>query len=235
MKWYIAITCLSAAIGLASCDSGDIYPEPPKESGRKVEASFAFTGLDAYPASEYYQLVFAAFGPDGQYPLAFSAVPKPAGGTAAVTLPNVPGGTEIVSLSLLDKSKKLIYHFYTYPMAGMDGQSLTLPQQTIALNCYGRVQHQVFSIKCIACHGGADIMARGLNLTEGHSYAALVNVNSKKNPSMKLALPGSPSNSFIVKALTESGALSTDHAEIAKEDDVNLLRSWITDGCNETE
>ncbi len=224
---------LSAAVVFASCDSGDIYPELPKESGRTVEAGFAFEGLDAYPESEYYQLVFAAFGADGQYPLAFSSVPKPAEETVAVTLPNVPDGAEIVSLSLLDKSKKLIYHFYTYPVAVTDDQTLILPPQTVALDSYERVQRQVFSIKCIACHGGADIMARGLNLTQGHSHAALVNVDSKKNPSMKLASPGSPASSFLIRALTQSGALSTNHPEIVKEDDINLLRSWITGGCNE--
>ncbi len=231
MKHLFAILC--AITALSSCDSGDIYPAPPRESNRRIEASFTLEGLDAYPESEYYQLVFAAFESDGQYPLAFSAVPKPSGEIAAVTLPNVPDGAQIVSLALLDKSKKLICHFYTYPIAGMGEQTLTLPGQTVALNGYARVQRQLFSIKCVACHGGADVMARGLNLTEGYSYAALVDVDSKKNPTMKLAMPGSTLNSFIVKALTEPGALSTDHTEIVREDDVNLLRSWITGGCEE--
>ncbi len=218
---------------MVSCDSGDIYPVPAQESERRVEATFTFEGLDAYPESEYYRLVLAAFGAQGQYPLAFIPVLKPAGGTTEVSLPNVPDDAAIVSLSLLDKSKKLICHFYTYPVDGMGEQTLSLPQQTVALNSYGRVQQQVFTTKCIACHGGSDIVARGLNLTAGHSHAALVNAASKKNSAWKLALPGSPSNSFIIKALTEPGILSTDHTEIAKEDDVNLLRSWITGGCNE--
>ena len=227
--------CLAMALatGLVSCDSGDVYPPPPEVSKRQVNASFSFEGLGAFPESEYYQVVFAAFAEGSVYPLTYKAVTKPSSGNVEVSLANIPDEAGTVSLALLDKGKKLVFDFYSYPVADMGDETITLTQQEITLYSYARVQKQIFDIKCTACHGAGESSARGLDLTAGHSYAALVNRNSTKAPSELLVMPYSASRSFLIEALTVLNILTPDHTEIVKTDDTGLLREWIANGCPE--
>ena len=228
---FLTIVLLSAG-WLFSCDDGKIYPKEEVVSGRQVDASFVFEHPETFPESEYYQVVFAAFEKGGIYPLSFKKLSKPAAGeNVSLTLSNIPDNADFVSISLLDKGKKLICHLYDHSIAGVGEETVTIPQQSVSLMSFGRVQSQLFTVKCIACHGGSSITAVGLNLTEGHSYDALVGVESVCAGPMKCIEAGSTSQSFIMKVLTDREVLGTDHTEFVNEDDIQLLRSWITTGC----
>ncbi len=219
---------------MASCDSGDIHPKKEVVTGRTIEASFVLEGVDAFPGGEDYILVFASFEERTEYPISFRNVGEPAtaGAPVATNLSNISDQADYVALAVIDKSRKLVHTFYSHPIGGQGSTTITLPEQTVKLNGFGRVQQQLFS-KCTTCHrNGAGARVYYLSLTPADSYARLVGVLSGK-PGVDLmrAEAGNPDNSFIIKAMTERDALEQDHTEMVKPDDVNLLRSWITDGC----
>jgi hypothetical protein len=56
-----------------------------------------------------------------------------------------------------------------------------------------------------ACHVGPNPKA-GLDLTEGNSYANLVNVTSQECPSNKRVAPGEPDSSYLLQKLEGAGS-----------------------------
>lgn len=225
----IAISLICIYFTFVSCDSGDIYPKKDIDLGKQVEISLHFENTEAFPESEYYQVVFAAFQNEGQYPLSYKNISSVS--DESLVLSNIPEEADFVSVSLLDKGRKLIYHFFTNSLTDTDDEmTIKIPLQTISLADYARVQEQIFNAKCIACHGGSNFTAAKLNLTEDKSYDDLVGVPAQRANQDRVTA-GNPSKSFIMDVLLDRDILSTDHTEIVKEDDVNLLRSWISGGC----
>jgi hypothetical protein len=109
------------------------------------------------------------------------------------------------------------------------------------------VQDDVFTKSCAfsTCHGGR---AGDLKLTEGESYAALVNVTpagvNSTNPEYPadvdvsdeiLVIPGDPDNSYLIKKLEGApdinGSPMPEGSQGFDEDKVELVRSWIANGA----
>lgn len=71
------------------------------------------------------------------------------------------------------------------------------------------IQRDIFNARdsagrpaCTQCHAAGGIAAgTGLILTEGVSYANLVNRTSRLRPGETLVIPGDPSNSYLVRKL----------------------------------
>ena len=224
------IYLIGLCLPFTACDSGDIYPEKELDVGKQVEISWHFENTDAFPRSEYYQMVFASFQEGGEYPLSYKNIADES--DESLVLSNIPDDADLVSVSLLDKGRKLIYHFFTYPLTGTGDEELVkIPLQTIALADYGRVQEQLFTAKCIACHGGSNFTAANLNLTADNSFDNLVGVQAQCS-SQNRVTSGNASKSFILDVLLDRELLSTDHTEMVKDDDINLLRAWVNNGCH---
>ncbi len=218
---------------MTACDDGKIYPDAPPTASRGVNASFRFTGTAGFPESEYYQLVLASWRTGETHPISFKKITeKPAeGSTVEVSLTNLSDETNYVSLALIDKGKKLIYTFYEYSVAGLGNEIVTLPAEDIYLLSFSRLQAQLFSTKCLACHGGSAFKAAGLDLTPGHSHASLTNVSSTTHPGVLRAKPGDVRNSLIATVMHERNIVRTDHTEMVNADDIALLEGWIAGGC----
>ena len=60
------IFLIGLCLPFTACDSGDIYPEKELDVGKQVEISWHFENTDAFPRSEYYQMVFASFQEGGE-------------------------------------------------------------------------------------------------------------------------------------------------------------------------
>ena len=234
MKFRILILLLIVT-WVYACDSGDIYPETNTVEKRVVEADFKISDIGAFPRSENYQLVFASFKDDVQYPLNYKLLPVPEQESAVlpVKLINIPDDADYVALSLLNKSRRIVHHFFKHSVADLGDQVLSLPEENIKMISYNRLQQQLFNLKCVACHGGANFTAAGLNLTESRSYGKLVNVSSTVEDSKLRVHPGMPSKSFLLEILMDRDAAGTDHTEMVDSDDVNLVKLWIEAGSLE--
>ena len=68
-------------------------------------------------------------------------------------------------------------------------------------------------------------------LATDNSFDNLVGVQAQCS-SQNRVTSGNASKSFILDVLLDRELLSTDHTEMVKDDDINLLRSWINNGCH---
>jgi hypothetical protein len=218
------------AVGFASCDSGDIWPEQKtlEETTVDISADFRFVNLDAFPAN--HRVVWGAFVGTSPYPLAFEVAQKPASGTwHATSLQTVPRGTTHMALALVDATAdKAEFVFRSFPLSATGAMNLS---ETIDLATFDRVQAQIFTPQCIQCHGAGGLAA-GLDLREGNARANLVDVPSQPDNSPKNRVTRhSLSNSFLLDVLVSRPAtVTTNHTTLSTldaTDDIALVRAWI--------
>ncbi len=227
--------CLLVALCfiLGSCDSGDIYPdENRRETGVVVKASFAFKELETFPAG--YQILFGAFGNEKAEPLISKTIVKPkAGDNTTITLTNLPDNAVSLKLCLTTLGKQPVFTFFETDIPQSAADSIVIPIRDIHLLQYDRVQQQVFSYSCVACHGGSGSGAGKLNLEPGKSRANLVNVTANKDNTMKRVVPSNVEQSFLIRVLEQGGLLNTEHTSAPSkyDDDITLLKEWIKAGA----
>lgn len=91
------------------------------------------------------------------------------------------------------------------------------------------VQRQIFTARCVQCHGGSSQAAAGLYLTEGVSRQALVNRPSTVVDGATLVVPGNHDASLLWQAVASD--ISTEwrynHSTLLTEADKYLLSTWI--------
>lgn len=105
---------------------------------------------------------------------------------------------------------------------------------------FNQLQTQVFNQHCLSagCHNSTNV-AGGLNLSPGASYAALVGVEPDnvvaRADGMLRVEAFDPDNSFLLTKVTmpgagEGGRMPLSAAPLSN-DDINLIRTWITEGA----
>lgn len=229
-KYYYILLTLSLSI--VACDSGDIYEETTfKNEGIKCNTSIIFKNISSWPID--YQVAIAAYKKEEAIPSISKAIGKPSiGDTSHIELTGIPFDTDRISISILNKSRKSVTDLYSHSIQPkeIESQISSLGLLSIDLLDFTRVQNQFFA-NCINCHGGSSYAAADLNLTEGYSYNALINVNSKIVNEKKLVTPGIESESFILDVLAHSSDnISYNHTNVSfnsQEEDVKLLKLWI--------
>jgi hypothetical protein len=217
---------------LVSCDSGDIYPDKFEyDSGVVVKASFIFEEPEVFPSS--YQILFGIFDNAGTEPVVSKTIIKPGQGQAvSITLDNLPDNAASIKLCLTTLGKQPVFTFYEMQVPEHTGDSIVIPVQEIHLLQFNRIQQQVFTPACVACHGSPG--AAGLSLVEGVSYNSLVNVPATKSPESKARIaPSDIEGSFLINVLEHGDLLNTDHTSIPSkyQDDLALLKEWIRNGA----
>ena len=225
--WF-SIVSLWFSVSFTSCDSGDIYPKKyERETGVVVKASFTFEELETFPSS--YQMLFGAFGKGKVEPIVSKTLVKPKQGQeVTIMLSNLPEDATSLKLCLTSLGKQPVYTFYKTDIPENTGDSIVIPVQEIHLMQFDRIQQQIFTPSCIACHGNPG--AAGLNLSEGASYNGLVGVPATKSIEPKTRVAASDvDNSFLINILEHGGLLKTDHTSIPSKynDDIVLLKEWI--------
>lgn len=223
---YITL-CLS----LFSCDSGDIYPEEESsDSGVVCQAKLSFSSIASWPT--VYNVVLAAYGENGEYAIVSKGISKPiVNDTFTTSLPSISKACDYVAISLLNKGKREVYRFSSHRITDRERDESLINFEALGINmlAYERVQAQVFS-NCANCHGASSSAAAGLFLTPERSYSAIVNVQSKKEPSKKIVESGLPTESFILDVLEGRAELHYNHANVSfnsEAEDLNLLKDWI--------
>ena len=96
------------------------------------------------------------------------------------------------------------------------------------------IQSRVFTPQCVTCHGDADAQA-GLNLEEGTSFTALVNMPSTQ-VALDLVEPNDAENSYLIHKLEgragiEGDRMPPDSAEFLSDADIDVIRQWIDEGA----
>ncbi|MFH1197485.1 MAG: hypothetical protein V1720_17425 [bacterium] len=99
---------------------------------------------------------------------------------------------------------------------------------------FSEIQKQVFTPSCATtgCHAGSSVQAN-LDLSDGSSYNALINITSLLNPNFKRVKPGDSQNSFLIKMLRNSGDGSSQMPPTGKLNDsvIDSIAAWIDKGA----
>jgi len=106
------------------------------------------------------------------------------------------------------------------------------------------VEEDVFGLRCgfSSCHSGAS-PARGLDLSAGNSYEALVGVAAEE-PGYTLVVPGDVEESFLVKVLRQDIYASDDDSgeptvrqmppgSALSDSEIEQVESWIAAGAED--
>lgn len=106
------------------------------------------------------------------------------------------------------------------------------------------LQRKVFTPSCAnftACHSGSASQAGGLNLEDGRTHDALVDVPSSRFPEWKLVVPNQPSMSYLMVVLGQyPGPLDQDigtmpyNSPLLCKDKRDAIERWILAGAPET-
>lgn len=231
--------CLSlcAGAGLTSCDDGDIYPQSGTSLGnRNFTIKTSFEELDAWPSE--YTLALAAYdSKDNPTPLVKTTITRPSSSEEEkiIYLANVPTQASRLSVSLMKGSVKQ-YDYYTADIS--KGESdITLTVAPIHLAALSHIQQLVFDNNCSQCHGANGEATAGLDLTEGKSYASLVNHPAVcvDDGSIRV-LPNDAGKSILYKMLTdnevEPNQTGLNHTDMLDEADlITFVASWINHGA----
>lgn len=101
---------------------------------------------------------------------------------------------------------------------------------------FDSIQANVFTPTCAVsgCHVGA-AAPQGLNLSEGFSYALLVDIASNEVPGILRVEPGNPDNSYLIQKVegtaAAGGRMPLNGPPYLPQSTIDVMRQWITDGA----
>lgn len=218
---------------LSACDSGDVHEVYRRATtGRTALLTGPIDEWEELP--EGYNLALAAFGSSSQYALGQRILSSSdvENGRLRVALSELSDTVHTVELCVTNTLRKKVMSLQRLEMASQPPQdTVRLESALRALTAAACLQKGLFDEACIRCHGGGNQSARGLNLTEGHSMAMLVNVPAASHPELLRVAGGNPEESLLHRILAESGqdVLHVNHVEILHKlgVDTDVLRTFI--------
>lgn len=242
MKTILKLICAIGAIGLSSCDDGDITDDIPlnMNDGYVVKMTGKLNNLTQWD-NEKYQVVIAAFAAQDSYPLLAKKIPTTDGPTD-FTFEGIDLKSETIELCVLNTINKRIATLATLYDKGETPEHK--PNDTIYFNgdnkdvgVYASIQQNIFNKRCTYCHGLGETPAAGLYLTENESYKNLFNQPSKKVEGAMRVTPGNGEESVLYRILTEYNENSTwhyDHTRFFYGNTMsNLVKEWINNGASQ--
>ena len=107
------------------------------------------------------------------------------------------------------------------------------PAEDMLMPTLSSIQAMVFDPRCVAHHGGQSVEA-GLDLSEGMSHAALVNVPSTQT-ALDLVEPGDAENSYLIHKLEGRPGIVRDRmppiGDPLTAEEIGAIRDWINAGA----
>lgn len=231
------IFCLFAA-AVASCDSGNIYPETGDPSeGRTVTFSVKFTDVQNWPSDSRYAVCFACYKDGSTKPDVYHDISKPTEGQEITyKFKNLSSDITTFAITLARKSHKHIYNIYSEQIPGTDSKSITISALKVQ-SLFSYVQTNIFEARCTSCHGDGWISA-GLDLRKDKSYGLLVGTTATTDKSRTRVVSGDAASSYIVDILTNADlpANVTGHTNhpttvMMSDDQLSLIKEWINSGA----
>lgn len=233
---------VTALVGLASCDNGNIVEKvyTVDEKGYTLKMTAQMSGLSDWEGSSY-TLAVAGFSADSKFALLQRALTSAADNTPiSLVLSNLSSELQTVELALTNSLRKRIITLATVNMAeyAENGthDTIRLDLGHIDVGRMGVLQRGLFDRACIQCHGGNGRSAAGLNLTEGNAWVNLVDVPSLRREGYLRVESGNAVGSLLHLILSEGGEnlLSHNHTEILSslfktnlEEVSMLIDDWI--------
>jgi len=230
------ILCIfAAAVLLASCDDGPIDESHDDygEAGIAIKMEGRLSGTQDW--HESYDIAVAGFGNEDNYAVISKVLPA-ADGTFSVVVSGVPANVESVELCVLNRLRQRVMAFRTAETGGVR-DTLRFDVGDVNVSMTEAIQQSVYDRSCVACHGADGHNAAGLDLTSGHSRAALVNVPSQKVPGSLLVKPGDPEASVLHRLLRSdlSASWRQNHADMLNKERagalLTLIDKWIENGA----
>lgn len=235
---------LVALLFVASCDDGTIEKkEAATKEGRVVKFEGTVSGLVSWPLS--YDVSVAGFDAEAAeqsspYAAISKVVMADSSGHVSIVLSGVGSDVERVELCVLNSLRQRVA---TFASLNLDTQSSTdtirFDFGSVNVSMFAAVQSSIFNASCAACHGANGRSAAGLNLTDGHSYAALVGQASTKLPSVLRVAPGRADSSLLYQVI--DGDVSQNwlqnHSDMLNKERaaklIKMLQDWIDNGAAE--
>ena len=227
-------------LGLSSCDDGRIYPETTTSAeGKTVVMEGVLEGLDSWVSN--YRVSIAGFEQaDDEYASVSKVITSSdiKDGKALVELSGIKDNVKLVRLCVLDRLRR---HIVTFDEVDISDATETVKMDvgTLDITMFNAIQQSFFNTTCANCHGASNRAAAGLYLTEGKSYKAMVDVNSKKVEGRKLVETNNASNSVLHMVLNQQKVegISMAHRDLVSEKNeqtlLPLIDSWINNGAKE--
>ena len=239
MKKQIFATLLAVtAMGLTACDDGRIYPETAASSeGKTVRLEGVLEGLENWTSA--YRVSIAGFeNADDEYASVSKVISASdvTDGKVSIELSGIKENVTLVRLCVLDRLRK---HIVTFSEEDISKATdvVKMDVGVIDISMFNAIQQAFFNTTCANCHGASNRAAAGLYLTEGMSYEALVDVDSKKVEGKKLVETNNANNSVLHMVLTQPSVegVSMAHRDLVSEKNdqtiLPLIDSWINNGA----
>ena len=241
MRSNIITTLLGLTlVALIACDDGRIYPETVVTSeGKTVQLEGVLNGLDGWTSS--YRVSIAGFeNADDEYASVSKVISASdvTDGKVNIELSGIKENITLVRLCILDRLRKHIVTFSEVDVSQAT-EVVKMDVGTLDISMFNAIQQAFFNTTCANCHGASNRAAADLYLTEGKSYGAIVDVDSKKVEGKKLVETNNAGNSVLHMVLNELSVegISMAHHDLVSEKNeqtiLPLIDSWINNGAKE--
>lgn len=234
-RYLIPLLLLGAAALLDSCDSGDIMEThyTVDSKGYNVKLTATLQGLSSLPAG--YTLTLAGFQEGDNFAVMQRAIPTATEGSpVSLTLSNIGSNVSTVEVAVTNSLRERILSLATVKLDDYEGQTDTirLDMGTLDASATGCLQRGMLDKACVQCHGANGRKAAGLDLTEGNTYADLVNVASSTRPGELRVAGGNPDGSLLWHILNNGGEnlLHYNHTEVISsqfKDNLREVRAYL--------
>ncbi|MBO7068115.1 MAG: hypothetical protein J6W52_05495 [Bacteroidaceae bacterium] len=224
-----------------SCDSGDIEEQSYNvtDKGHTVKLTAVLSGIESW--EKKYSVSLAGFTTGDNYAQVVRTIPYTTSNTQMeLVLANIDDNINTVELVITNRLRERVI---TLASVNMDEyvnvkDTIRMDLGLIDVSRFGALQLGLFDKACILCHGGnGGTGAANLNLTEGMSYANLVNVPSTRKEGMMRVTGGNAQESLFHQIMAEGGEnlLHVNHTEILSNqfrENLNEVRQLIDDWIN---
>lgn len=226
---------------LASCDSGSIEEiAPDSEQGRVIKIEGNIAGLKSWPLD--YDVAVAGFSSKANstaapYAEISKVVTTDAKGNMSLVLSGLSSDIDVIQICVLNRLRQRVMKFVSKDISNATGHdTIRLHVDKVDASMFNAIQVGIFNGVCSSCHN-ASKPAGGLDLTDGHSYASLMNHESVKVPQMKRVTPGDKDNSLLYQVLNSdiSRSWKQDHTDMGNKERtekyiLQLINDWIASG-----
>ena len=233
------------ALLLVSCDSGDIEEQAlsTTDKGKTVKLRAVLFGINSW--ENKYAVSLAGFTIGDNYAQVVRTIPNttPDSTRVELVLSNIGEDINTVELAITNRLRERIITIAKVNLDDYVNQKDTIHMDLglTDVSRFGALQKGLFNMACIQCHGGnGGAGAASLNLTEGRSFANLVNMPSTRKEGMVRVVSGNAQESLIHQIMAEGGEnlLHVNHTEILSNqfrENLNEVRQLIDEWINNLE
>ncbi|MBR4643648.1 MAG: hypothetical protein IKO73_00585 [Bacteroidaceae bacterium] len=230
---------------LVSCDSGDIEEQAlsTTDKGKTVKLRAVLFGINSW--ENKYAVSLAGFTIGDNYAQVVRTIPNttPDSTRVELVLSNIGEDINTVELAITNRLRERIITIAKVNLDDYVNQKDTIHMDLglTDISRFGALQKGLFNMACIQCHGGnGGAGAASLNLTEGRSFANLVNMPSTRKEGTVRVVSGNAQESLIHQIMAEGGEnlLHVNHTEILSNqfrENLNEVRLLIDEWINNLE